>query len=70
MAEFEKVASTFDISTLPHEQLAELFFVLGTRVISAMIQCLLSRVTTDEDLEGIAVLTNIRRMLKEANALS
>ncbi len=69
MAEFEKIASTFDVSSLPHEQLAELFFVLGTRVISAMIQCLLSRATTDEDLEGIAVLTNIRRMLKEANVL-
>ena len=68
--EFEKIASSIDLSRVSQEQLAELFFVLGVRVMSAMISYLLAHATTDEDLEGIAVLTNVRQMLQESNSLS
>ena len=68
--EIEKIAETLDFSSLPHAQVAELFFVLGTRVLSAMIRFVLSNADSDEDLEGIAALTEIRHMLFEANTSS
>ncbi len=66
--DFEKIAGTFDITKVSQEQMAELFFVLGTRVISAMLASLLAKAKDDEDMEGIAGLTAIRRMLIESNA--
>ncbi len=68
--DIEKIAGTVDFSSLPHAQVAELFFILGTRVLSAMIRFTLERAESDEDLEGIAALTEIRHMLFEANTSS
>ncbi len=65
--DLEKAIASFDISLLSQEQLAELFFVLGTRVVSGMITYLLSYAKIDEDLEGAATVSMIRRMLMEAN---
>ena len=69
LKDFEAAAAMFNPSKLNQEQLGELFFVLGTRAISSMITYLLWAAKDDEDLEGIAVMTSIRRMLIEANAL-
>lgn len=65
--EFEALTAMFDIRTLPKEELAELFFVLGLRVTSAMIAYLLYCAKTDTDLGGVAALTAIRHALKESN---
>ena len=64
----EKAVSSIDLSALAPEQLAELFFVLGIRVLNSMITVLLNRSSTDEDMEGLAGLTRIRSMLSEANS--
>ena len=66
--EIEKAAASFDLASLPQEQAAELFFVLGTNLIGKIIQYLLQKATRDEDLDGIAALTLIRHFLLEANA--
>ena len=66
--EFQKAAAEFDFTTLSQEQIAELFFTLGTKIMSKMIEHLLSKVENDEDLEGLAGLTQIRHMLLETNA--
>jgi hypothetical protein len=68
-SDIEKIVSEFDISSLSQVEMAELFFTLGTRVLSAMIRYTLQRTESDEDLEGIAALTEVRHMLFEANSL-
>lgn len=67
-ADFEKVASTFDVSSLSQEQTAELFFILGSRIITYMIAFLFQSVDNDEDVEGISGLSAIRHLLFETNA--
>lgn len=57
-----------DFSKLSHAAMGELFFLLGVRVLSAMIRHALTDATTDEDIEGIAGLSHIRSMLSESNA--
>jgi hypothetical protein len=65
--DIERIAATCDVAALSREQLAELFFVLGTKVLSFMILYLLERVKDDQDVEGLAAFTAIRRMLVETN---
>ena len=65
---FEKIASGFDFSALSHEEMAEVFFTLGTRLLGKIIQTHLQEVKNDEDLQGIAALSEIRHLLLEANA--
>lgn len=67
VGDFEKAASSVDVSAYSQEQLAELFFVLGVGVMSAMVVYVLKNAANDEDLEGIATMTDIRRMLMESN---
>jgi hypothetical protein len=67
-ASLEQAASSVDLTKLSSEQLAELFFVLGIGVLNAMIAALLKRATTDEDVEGLSGLTQIRSLLSEANS--
>lgn len=69
-AEIALIAADFDIASLPQEQLAELFFVLGVRVLSGMIEYVLANTDHDEDLEGVASLSAIRIMLVEANSVT
>ena len=69
-AEIEKVVSQFDIAALSQVQMAELFFTLGTRVLSAMVRYALQRAESDEDLEGVAALTEVRHMLFQVNSSS
>jgi hypothetical protein len=66
--EILKAAEQFDMSALPQHEAAELFFTLGTKVLSAMILYLLQNTNADEDMEGVAGLTEIRHMLFESNA--
>lgn len=66
--EFEKTASSLDISEFPPDLVAEFFFTIGTKLTGAIISYFLSQAKSDEDIEGIAGLTEIRHMLLEANA--
>jgi hypothetical protein len=66
--DFEKVASQFDISSLSQEQTAELFFILGSKIITYMMSYLFQSVENDEDIEGISGLSAIRHLLFETNA--
>jgi len=66
--DFERIVSDFDFSSLSQEQSAEIFFTLGTGVLSSLIEGALQLTESDEDLEGTAGLTEIRHMLLEANA--
>lgn len=65
--EIEKLLQTFDMQKLPQDQLAELFFTLGTKVTGWMVLYVLSNAKDQEDMEGVAGLTLIRHMLIEAN---
>ena len=64
----KKAASEMDFSSLAQEDAAELFFTLGTAAISAIIFGALEDADSDDDLEGIASLTEIRHMLFESNS--
>ncbi len=64
----EKAALSIDLSKLVPEQIAELFFVIGVGVLNSMIAVLLHRSTIHDDIEGLAGLTQIRRMLSESNS--
>ncbi|MBT3834856.1 hypothetical protein HOF56_01260 [Candidatus Peribacteria bacterium] len=64
----KKAASEMDFSSLAQEDAAELFFTLGTTAISAIIFGALEAADSDDDLEGIASLTEIRHMLFESNS--
>ena len=65
--ELTALIKTIDVSSFLPEQLAELFFVLGIENTSQMLRYTLERSVTDEDLEGVAVFSLIRRFLQEAN---
>jgi hypothetical protein len=66
--EFEKTALKFDFAKLPQEQIAEVFFMLGTKLMGKIISYGLQEASSDEDIEGIAALSNVRHLLLEANA--
>lgn len=66
-ASIMKIAASMDFSSLSQEDSAELFFTLGTGVMSAIILGALDAAESDDDIEGIASLTEIRHMLLESN---
>ncbi len=68
--EFERTAKSLDLTTLPQDDAAELFFVLGTALMGVIVTHLLTAATKDEDLEGIAALTEIRHLLLETNLVT
>lgn len=49
------------------ELTAEAFFAMGTEALSSLIKTLLAEVKTDDDLKGVAELTQIRKALLESN---
>lgn len=57
-----------DFTKFSSEAQGELFFLLGVRVLTAMILSVLAHTTSDEDLEGLAGLTYIRDSLSAVNA--
>jgi len=59
-----------DFTTFSSEAQGELFFLLGVRVLTAMILSVLAHAMSDEDLEGLAGLTYIRDSLSAVNAPS
>jgi len=67
-ADVEEIASSLDILSVPSFELRQLFFVLGSRVLSGMIGYLMANVKTDDDLAAIGGLTQIRHSLFLANA--
>ncbi|HLD63277.1 MAG TPA: hypothetical protein VI913_00075 [Candidatus Peribacteraceae bacterium] len=66
----EKVAASFDITSVSQEDMAELFFVLGTRILSCIIAYALKHADSDDDVEGVMTLTHIRHSLFETNSSS
>ena len=65
---FAEAVQSCDLSDVPQDQLAELFFAVGARVPSQIIRLWLPRVESDEDVESIAAFSQIRHMLFETNA--
>ena len=49
-----------DISSVHDDDLAELFFALGSLTLTAIIKDLLAKASTAEDLEDLEALTGIR----------
>lgn len=65
--EFELRIATFDFSDLDYDQILQVFFVLGTRVLSKMIQHTLRNIQNDEDIEGAMTLSIVRANMFSAN---
>lgn len=55
-----------DLQNMNDADLAELFFALGPGPIGRAVESMLRTVTKDEDIEGVAALTTIRRSLYQA----
>ena len=58
--EFLKLIEKVDLRKASQEDLAELFFGLGSEGMSVVIQSLLPLAKTDEDLNGISFISTIR----------
>ena len=61
--EVAAILATMDLSVLPEDDLAELYFAMGPTVISDLIGNLLKNVRTLEDFEALTSLTLIRHSL-------
>jgi|GEM_PF-3340907 len=68
--DYMKAAAVFDFRTLDPEQMAELFFVLGVKTLTGFIGYLLLSAQTDEDIQGVSSLSQIRQMLSDTNTHS
>jgi len=66
--DFDQAASKIRAEDLSPDVLAEMFFTLGTKVTSAFVEYLLTKIETDEDIEGLAGITQMRHMLYEVNS--
>ena len=66
MEDARAVLSSLD--SLPKSAVLEIFFSIGARGLSVLIHALLSSVRSDEDLGGVAELSQIRHALLESNA--
>lgn len=53
---------------IPESVLPELYFTMGARGVGRLIVMLLRNITSDEDVEGLAGLTHIRRDILQTNA--
>lgn len=60
--------SPSQITKIPESVLPELYFTMGARGVGRLIAMLLRNVKTDEDVEGLAGLTHIRRDILNTNA--
>lgn len=58
----------FSISDLPDTIQNELYFMIGARGVNALMQTLLSEITTDEDVVALAALSAARHKLLEINS--
>lgn len=57
---------SMDLKQVNDADLAELFFALGPGPIGRVVESLLGTAMNDEDIEGVAALTTIRRSLYQA----
>ncbi|TSC97898.1 MAG: hypothetical protein Greene101449_1067 [Candidatus Peregrinibacteria bacterium Greene1014_49] len=57
---------TMDLKNVNDADVAELFFAIGPGPIGRVVESILATVTKDEDIEGVAALTLIRRSLYQA----
>lgn len=55
-----------DLKKVSDADLAELFFALGPGPIGRCVESMLAAAVKDEDIEGVAALTTIRRSLYQA----
>ena len=67
-ASYEQAMHSLDADAFTREQLAEIFFVLGVDALSHFIAYVLAQMKTDEDMELVSALAQIRSMLSEVNA--
>jgi hypothetical protein len=56
------------LEEIPQDALMPLLFSLGASGVSALIEALLGDVKSDEDLSGIAALSEVRHAILESNA--
>ncbi|MBM3230805.1 hypothetical protein FJZ28_00585 [Candidatus Peregrinibacteria bacterium] len=56
------------MSDLSYEQMIDLFFVLGSKILGGYIRYGLKNVDSDDDLEAVMTLSMIRHSLFAANA--
>lgn len=56
------------IAKIPESVLPELYFTMGARGVGRLIAMLVRNVHTDEDIQGLAGLTHIRRDILHTNA--
>ena len=66
--EMEALVEQCDFAAFSPEQIAEIFFTLGTGALDLLVRSALRVADSDRDIEGIAGLTQIRHFLLETNA--
>ena len=64
--EIADVIREVDLSNLSDDDLSQMYFVLGPQVLGSVIRVLLADVSSDDALEGLASLTNVRHLLFES----
>jgi len=62
----QELSATFN--TFSKATMLDIFFTLGTNVLSALLKGFLASTKADEDLKGIAELSAVRHALLESNA--
>lgn len=65
--EFEKRMKLLNFKNLDYDHLLKMYFVLGTRLLTAMIRHTLENAKDDEDVEGAMTLSIVRANLFTAN---
>mgnify|MGYP006865025775 CR=1 FL=1 len=65
--ELEKVASTLNVEQLSYNDIVDLYFLLGTRVQSAMIRHLLTNAKEDDEVEAVMTISVIRKAQSASN---
>jgi hypothetical protein len=66
--DFDAISKMVRFDTFTPEQIAELFFVLGVKTMTGFIGYLLLSAKNDEDIEGVAYISELRRLLSETNS--
>jgi len=67
--EFENIAASLNTEQLSYKEMVDLFFLLGTRIQSAMIRQLLTTAKKDEEIEAVMTLSVTRKAQSSANSV-
>jgi len=66
-SKWEQVLSSLREQAFTREELSEMFFALGVEALNRFIAVVLPSAKTDEDVEFLSALTQVRSMLSEVN---